>query len=247
MIGVAFFMCLPGPNLRAPTLDPEASLLENAARRGKREGLMQRLEDDWSGRHKLVPSQKGVSMASTPFNRSPCLQHGLCICAGRGQLAHQFHGNLVASVKPFVRAKAAAKAKAKAKADPLAAAKKKMKPPARLLMEESRLILELRVKSQKKTKNFGEFSGWEALAAQFAAASAQVEDDAIAWESVADSLWLHLGYANFKVYDFTFLKLELLDAECLPDGEVVLHVPDGELDTSRSRLMLADLVDFERP
>ena len=26
----------------------------------------------------------------------------------------------------------------------------------------------------------------------------------------------------------------------------MLHVPDGELDTSRSRLMLADLVDFER-
>ncbi|CAE7222579.1 unnamed protein product [Symbiodinium sp. CCMP2456] len=226
-----------------------ASLIRNADLRGRSHKAMHRLAKDWSCCHKLVPSQKGSRMLATPFNRSPCLQHGMCICSGVGQLAHMCHSNLVDAVRPFVRlirdkADRTAPASAEAPARPPKGKKSK----ARLMMEQSELILELRPKRQaRQAPSSGEaLTGWASLDAQFdtmaAASSAE-------WESTSESLWFFVGYANFKVYDFTFLVLEFLDVECDSDGvlqKAFLHVPDESLHVSRSRMALADLVDFQR-
>ncbi|CAE7475668.1 unnamed protein product [Symbiodinium sp. CCMP2592] len=228
----------------------KASLIRNADLHGRPHKAIMRLQDDWSCRHKLVPSQKGSRMLATPFNRSSCLQHGMCICAGVGQLAHMCHSNLVDAVRPFLRLvpdKAVRTAPESAGAGPAVKGKKK-KSKARLMMEQSELFLELRPKPKHQAASSGEgLAGWSALEAQFAAAATA---SSTSWDEYTDeSLWFFVGYANFKVYDFTFLVLECLDVECNSDevlNKAFLHVPDESLHVSRSRMALADLVDFHR-
>ena len=186
-------------------------------------------------------------MLATPFNRSPCLQHGMCICSGVGQLAHMCHSNLVDGVRPFVRLirdKPARAGPAFSQAGARPAKGKKSK--ARLMLEQSELILELRPNVSEAPSSGEALAGWAALEAQFEAMAAASRTE---WESTSESLWFFIGYANFKVYDFTFLVLELLDVEYGSDGtlqKAFLHVPDDSLHVSRSRMALADLVDFQR-
>ncbi|CAE7589018.1 unnamed protein product [Symbiodinium sp. CCMP2456] len=170
----------------------------------------------------------------------------MCICSGIGQLAHMCHSNLVDAVRPFlrlIRDKAVGTAP-EAGARPAKGKKSK----ARLMMEQSELILELRPKRQaSQAPSSGEvLTGWAALEAQFEAMATASSTE---WGSTSESLWFFVGYANFKVYDFTFLVLEFLDEECDSDGvlqKVFLHVPDESLHVSRSRMALADLVDFQK-
>ncbi|OLP73810.1 hypothetical protein AK812_SmicGene46830, partial [Symbiodinium microadriaticum] len=257
-MGVPFASCRYVPEADSfPTgrwLNPaaklaKASLLRNADLKGRPHKALLRLEEDWSCCHKLVPSQKGSRMLATPFNRSPCLQHGMCICSGVGQLAHMYHSNLVDAVRPFVRVirdKAARTAPASAEAGARPAKGKKSK--ARLMLEQSELILELRPKHKaSQARSSGEaLTGWAALEAQFEAMAAAPSTE---WESTSESIWFFIGYANFRVYDFTFLVLECLDDERDSNDvlqKVFLHVPDESLHVSRSRMALADLVDFQR-
>ena len=152
---------------------------------------MQRLEDDWSGRHKLVPSQKGVSMASTPFNRSPCLQRALYLCRAWTACAP-------ISWEPCCLGQAFCACEG-----------------CRQGQSQSQSRFSCCRKEEDETSS--------ALAdgrvqAYLGAEGEVTEDDEECWRVFrlgSCRFLVTLGYANFKVYDFTFLKLELLDAVCV--------------------------------
>ena len=169
------------------------------------------------------------------FEPSKCYMCGLCVCAGSpGELALWFHNNLVSLYKPFLKSSsrrspvavdavdssrnvpvsedvvAAAEGSAKPGPIPKQKPKPKSKPPkkpGRIMMEDGFLVLCLEKGGRQQSLDEFE-AGWDAvetmpppnpsLAPPLLGSAALPEKQ---------SLWFHIGFANYSSWNFSLCRL----------------------------------------
>ena len=136
-------------------------------------GVMKTLSKWWSKQREIfLHDAANAAAAPGVFKPKICSILNLCMCAGAGQQAWFFHQNVVALLRPILRAK------------------KKIKPPARILVDEARLIVKL------------SSSYSSSLPDDFDPCDATSEP-----AKIPAALWFHISYINLTSYHFTVMPL----------------------------------------
>ena len=152
------------------------------------------LSDVWDKQHQL--QHAAPTDTTKPSQRSLCLKYGMCLCSGPGAHARMMHAKLASIMRSRLISRST-----KSAAKPVGAKSKKVKTPARVLMDSSMICLQL--------------SAVEPPLLQFDAAGWPRLDDAE--DAPPPDCWLHLNYINLKDMEslglsgsglFTFSLLE---------------------------------------
>ena len=170
--------------------------------RGFGRGLLGDLEKAWSHRTRKITEDECEDFArvpSTPERATLCRQLMFCVCSEAGQEVFHLHQNLLAWMKPHLRAKA----KAVPPGTTPPKQKVMLKPPGRLQMEGGFLILRLLPQQPMR----------QAAASSVASSSRDTGGSwklALARRALADARGLrffHVGYINYSTFHFSGLEL----------------------------------------
>ena len=159
-----------------------------------------------------------------------CQKCRTCVCSGVGAEAWHFHANMTSLLKPFLVVKRNKKGETRAK--------KERTPPARSLLEQGMLVLELTPSTSgfspapcAQLRYSGIFAhvGWGVVAAVDCEAE---QEQAVLQDAGGASAagppgprWFHISFCNFRTWTFALLELEKAAEQPFPD-KIVLRVPD---------------------
>ena len=167
-------------------------------------------------------------------DKGNCLKLSFCVCTGQGALAWRLHAKFVSWLKPCTVVRSVATqaegAAPKAKA-------KKVKPHARLMVEDARLVVRLQF-LQLATGD--DTQSLRKRRAQLA----DPENYMLAESCVDDDLWLHIGYMNFKTFMCCNQIMVPADRVMCGDKEIWTLACHAPFKCARSLELFSKFVDF---
>ena len=213
-----------------------------------RSGLMKELQEATEARcsmrlHCDAPSLSGTH-AQLDFHETDCCKFAECLC-GKNAVAKRMHANLVSLFRPFLRVKPVPKAKAQSGPGAPKVPQKGKKPVPRLFMEQGLAVFKFtKMRPENDAADPRADAGWEQVcerALGIEALQDLPEDQEV---FVQETLWVHVSYANYRDWHFTFLCLEEdpdTAANFTANGQplTVLRVPEP-------CLFLKDMVAFKK-
>ncbi|CAE7686360.1 unnamed protein product [Symbiodinium sp. CCMP2592] len=194
--------------------------------------------------HCDAPSLSGVHRG-LDFHEQECCKVAECVC-GKHVNAQRIHANLVSLFRPFLRVKPAAKAKPdadSARQGSKPAVQKGKKPVPRLFMEQGLLVFKFtKLPPEGQMPSVDTSAGWDTVCQEPLADADQDSGQGVEQSHVDESIWVHVSYANFRDWHFSFLLLdEQPESQGTTDGRqlTVLRVPEPSI-------FLRDTVAFKQ-